>query len=524
MDIERKLRFTAQSLVDVEGILRRAEDAYPFLDGPGRIFSRMAKTADRPLRIGILGEANSGKSSLANLLAGISVLPAAPLANTNLPALLKYAAKPSVTAIYESGERVAFLLRSNVAQVVAAIQDSAGKSNLPAGKSVPAGSLKLLEVGLPSGILRSVEILDLPVGRTGLPGYGMHAAIWTTVATQAWRESERAEWAKLPRSLRSRSLLAVTFCDLVAGGESDLKRLQVRLETVANPYFRGICFVANGDSDLAAAASRNKVLFVQIRYLAQQFAMERFGKAMAVAHRVTAKATAKPGTGTKSEHNSLSGHAVAEASKGLFDGNIVTGLKRPLPEDGLKKPAIPRTEHAFGAMAETAARGTAQASHLAAGGRSKERPRWMRISAVAAMAATVTLVAIQLGLIGTGKNQASNPLLSASETVEQGTMEKAETRRKAEAEAAATEARGRAVAEAAAAWERREALAEAAAAEARGKPLAEAAAEPKRMKKAEAGRRRGAELYEAERRGGSMAEAARLRSGGSGPIMHGISY
>ncbi len=203
MDIEGKLRFAAQGLANAEGILRRAADAYPTLDGPGRAFRRMAKAANRPIRIAILGELNSGKSSLANLLAGAPALPADPVANTRLPALLKYASKPSVTAIYESGEKIAFPVRKNVAEAIAGIQDGAGKGNLPAGISAPSGSVKNLEVGLPSDILRSVEILDLPAGRWSLPGYGMDAAIWTTVATQAWRETERAQWTKLPQAVRS---------------------------------------------------------------------------------------------------------------------------------------------------------------------------------------------------------------------------------------------------------------------------------------------------------------------------------
>ena len=446
MDIEGKLRFAAQSLASAEGILRKAADAYPFLDGPGRAFRRMAKAANRPLRIGILGEANSGKSSLANLLAGVSALPADPVANTRLPALLKYAAKPSVTAIYESGERIAFPVRQNVAQVVAAIQDSGGKSYLPAGKSVPPGRVKIVEVGLPSDILHSVEILDLPAGHRGLPGYGMDAAIWTTVATQAWRESERAQWTKLPRSVRSRSLLAVTFCDLVAGRENNLKRLQARLETSAKPHFRGICFVANGDLDPAAAASRNKVLSVQIQYLAQEFTAERVGKAMSIARRLMANAIAKLGPGTEPERNGLGGQAVAEASRGLFDGDWVAALKRPLPEGGFERPSILRSGPASGAAVKAAAHKTTHASpSWAAGESSKERPRWMTIGAAALVGGAVTLGAIQLGLIGTDRSP------SASEAVEQGAAEKAEKRRKDEAEAAAAEARGKAEAEAAAA-------------------------------------------------------------------------
>ncbi len=333
MDKEGKLQVATQSLLDeIEGILSRAADTYPYLDAPARALRRMAKAAGRPLRVGILGAANSGKSSLANLLVGVPVLPAPALANAGVPALITYATIPSVAAIYESGERVAFPLLQDVAQTVAAIQDCAAMSSLLAGKCIRSGGLKFLEAGLPSDILRSIEILDLPADSPGLRGFQLDAVIWTTVATQAWPELERAQWAKLPRSVRSRSLLAVTFCDLAGDSENNLKRLQARLEASAKSYFQGICFVANGDPDLAAAAPRNNALFVQIQYLALQFAAERFGKAMAIAHRVMAKAAVKPGPGTEPVRNGLSGHAVAEAGIDLFNGDRRIAFKRPLPE------------------------------------------------------------------------------------------------------------------------------------------------------------------------------------------------
>ena len=361
MDKEGRLRTATQSVLDeIEGILRRAADTHPHLDGPARALRRMAKVAGRPLRIGILGEANSGKSSLANLLAGVSVLPATLLANARLPVLLTYAPYPTVAAIYESGERVTFPLLQDVARTVAAIQDCAAMSCLLAGKSVRSGALKFLEAGLPSDILRSTEILDLPADHPGLRGFRMDAAIWTTVATQAWRESERAQWAKLPQSVRSRSLLAVTFCDLVADRENNLKRLQARLDTSAKPYFQGICFVENGDPDLAAAAPRNKALFAQIQYLAHRFAAERFGKAMSVAHHVMA-AAAKTGPATKSERNIFSSGAGAKAGKDLFDRNRPITLKRRLPEVGLVRPITLCNGHASGPAAKSAARRAAQA-------------------------------------------------------------------------------------------------------------------------------------------------------------------
>ncbi len=278
MDLEEKLRFTAQELIAAESALSKAAVAYPALQRPSRAFGRIARAANRPLRIGILGESNSGKSSLANLLVGVSTLPALPVANTRLPTLLMYARAPFVVGLYETGERVA----------------------LSASERYPQGILKRLEVGLPSNLLRSVEILDfpgaanvlLPISRQDPAAYGIDAAIWTTAATQAWRESERAHWLELPRAIRSRGLLAVTFCDMIAG-DQDLKRLRARLENSASPHFRGISFVAPGEEDPAAAASRNGALFEQIEYLAYEFTAARLEKATAIARRVAKNALEK---------------------------------------------------------------------------------------------------------------------------------------------------------------------------------------------------------------------------------------
>ena len=228
MDLEGKLQFTVQDLIAAERSLRKAAGAHPSLAGPARAFGRIARAASRPMRLGILGESNCGKSSLANLLVGVATLPALPVANTRLPTLLTYSPAPFVMALYETGERI----------------------TLSASVAASRSAIKRLEVGLPAAILRSVEILDfpgaanvlLPVARQDPASYGVDAAIWATVATQAWRESERAHWLELPQEIRSHSLLAVTFCDVIAG-ENDLKRLQARLEQSARPHFRDICFV-----------------------------------------------------------------------------------------------------------------------------------------------------------------------------------------------------------------------------------------------------------------------------------------
>ena len=399
-------------------------------------------------------------------------------------------------------------MRQNIAQVVAAIQESGGKGNLPAGKSLPAGKTKLLEVGLPSDILRSIEILDLPVGHQGLPGYGVDAAILTTVATQAWRESERALWAKLPQAVRARSLLAVTFCDLAAGKQDNLKRLQARLETSAKPHFRGICFVANGDEDPAAAASRNKVLFAQIQYQAQEFSAERLGKAMAIARRVMTNAIAKLGAGTGSELGVAASYEVAEASKDLLNGDWVAALRQPLPQGPFERPSILRSPPASRPAGKTAASRTGHAPNgWAAIGGAKERTRWTTIGAAALLGGASTFGAIQFGLIGPERSPVSNAMPSASEAAEQNANAEAEKRGKAEAEAAVAEAHRKAEAETAAAKTRSKAEAEAAAAEARRKVEAEAAA-------AEARRKVEAEAAAAEARRKLRQRPLRLKHAG----------
>jgi 50S ribosome-binding GTPase len=270
MDAEER-RLTVRRLIAAQDALRKAAASRPGLEGPCRAFGRIVRAAIRPMRIGILGESNSGKSTLANFLVGVQTLPALPVANTRLPALLKYAPSPNVAALYESGERVTLSATQNLLQ----------------------GPIKRLEVGLPSPILQSVEFLDLPGSANALmpasrhdpADHGMDGAIWATVATQAWRESERSHWLQLPKTIRSRSLLVVTFCDLI-NAEEDVNKLHARLDTSAKPHFREICFMAAGFDDPTLTASMNQFLNAQISVLAQEFSSARLVKAAAIGSRL----------------------------------------------------------------------------------------------------------------------------------------------------------------------------------------------------------------------------------------------
>src|SRR5262249_39288906 len=95
---------------------------------------------ERPLRVAICGEMNAGKSSLANLLAGIESLPTAVISNTRIPTLLYHADEAEVWTVEEDGRRV----------------------RLQSDNITPRRSIFRVEVGLPSARLRRMQILDLP--------------------------------------------------------------------------------------------------------------------------------------------------------------------------------------------------------------------------------------------------------------------------------------------------------------------------------------------------------------------------
>ena len=382
--------------------------------------------------------------------------------------------------------------------------------------SAPA-KLKLIEVGIPADVLRSIEIYDIPAARRASPALPIDGAIWTTVATQAWRESERALWAKMPKAIQERSLLAVKFCDLVEGGGKNLKRLQARLETSAKPYFRAICFIEDAGDEPAAAAARNKILVAQLEFLAQEFAAERMNKAMAIARRVMTNALGKLGPALESQNSATTQHPVAKISRELFDEDWGAALTRPLAPGGVPKPAILRTQQSSGGAAKaTLANARNAISGWPPNSLPNRRPRWVMVCAAAVVAGAAALAVFLAVRGGEDANPVANPPSSASGVAEQDAKAEAEKRRRAEAEAAATiEARKSAEAEAAAgAAIRKKGEEQAAAAEARRKAEAEAAAAEARRKAeaqaaaAEVRRRAEAEAAEVEARRRAEAEAA----------------
>ncbi len=207
------------------GELERMSSAETMLAPAIRALRRIEVRLERPLRIAVIGEFNSGKSTLTNLLVRIESLPTAVISNTCIPTLLYHAPEPTIFAVYHDRRR----------------------ERLRASSQASSHDIFRLEVGLPSERLRAVQILDLPGladarfdgSIEDLASHAVDIALWCTVSTQAWKESERAAWEEVPARLRSRGLLVATHCDLLHDA-ADLDKLLHRLRDEAGASFQDI--------------------------------------------------------------------------------------------------------------------------------------------------------------------------------------------------------------------------------------------------------------------------------------------
>lgn len=182
----------------------------------------------RPLRVALLGESNAGKSTLANLMLGNAVLPTLQLSNTRIPTLIRYAPQPTITAIMESG----------------------AQRPLTPGERAPDGII-CAAVGLPIRHLLGCEVIDFPgfadpwlgYRSTDVARHRVDISVWCTFSTQAWKESERAAWSRLPKRMRANALLLGTSKDLLR--DEQALKVAARLVTTGGPEFRGSMLISS---------------------------------------------------------------------------------------------------------------------------------------------------------------------------------------------------------------------------------------------------------------------------------------
>ncbi|WP_210526280.1 hypothetical protein [Rubellimicrobium arenae] len=183
--------------------------------------SRLTARARRKPRIALMGEANSGRSTVANLLLGQPLLPVSVTASQSPPILVSY------------GESAAHWVDQDGAQHPIALADLA---------SVPASALHL-HVFTPAPLLRDCDLIESPglSNPAGGPDLWRSAAafsnliLWCSPAPRAWRASERQAWLSLPKRFHARSLLVMTGTDLLA--EKDLAEVTHRVRRATEGLF-----------------------------------------------------------------------------------------------------------------------------------------------------------------------------------------------------------------------------------------------------------------------------------------------
>jgi hypothetical protein len=197
--------------------------------------SRVEDVLRRPLRVVILGENNSGKTSVTDLIIGQGLLPTGVVSNTHVPVLVTYAETPAIYGVDYDETRIR-------------IDSEDGDDPLT------DLAYRAIQVALPIEGLKNYQILDTPPSPT--PAVFVADAdivIWCTVATRAWTESERATWAALPRRCSRNALLVATHKDGLDTDE-DVAHVKERLRNLTRGLFRDVVLVdAEGVRDGATA-------------------------------------------------------------------------------------------------------------------------------------------------------------------------------------------------------------------------------------------------------------------------------
>lgn len=217
----------------LEPIAATSPAARRLADLIGRLHARLL----RPPRIVLLGEFNSGKTTLANALIGADVLPTSIHANTRIPIRVHHSPDPAITVELGLGIRRPL--------------DATTLNEALSGRA------RMLHVGLSAERLKLFELIDTPGLASGdfrLDRVNLEAcrqasiAIWCTASTQAWKATETLTWESVARRLHRNGLLIATLADAL-NTDRDRMRVEARLRHEAGRSFAGIAMVTAAEVD-----------------------------------------------------------------------------------------------------------------------------------------------------------------------------------------------------------------------------------------------------------------------------------
>ncbi len=222
---------------------------------------RLLTVLSRPIRVAIVGEPGSGKTSVLNGILG-GRLPPKHLGSSLLPTLVRHSTDVVAFAVSESGARSR--LTSKAVTKTYSVRDTApmpsrvvyqasskgqDRTDRPQDGSEGARTSHI-ELGLPDPLLTTVEFLEVPSLADHRPVSAKASALlrsasvalWCTVASQAWKESERRSWTRRYGHF-DHAMLIVTFRDALAGAPEEAK-LNARLDRETHGLFNARCLVS----------------------------------------------------------------------------------------------------------------------------------------------------------------------------------------------------------------------------------------------------------------------------------------
>ncbi len=186
----------------------------------------------RKPRVAILGEFNAGKSTLANLLARSHCLETNVLANTRVATLIRHVEDEADHLLVPERRRGA----DNGHGRGPVLSHVPFDYEVVASKALLLKSCTLLDTPGLADPTHADEIADLYARIADI-------AIWCSIASQCWRESEWQAWDRLSGRLRRYGILVLTGTDAVPN-PIDRARIRARLEREAAGRFGAIVFLS----------------------------------------------------------------------------------------------------------------------------------------------------------------------------------------------------------------------------------------------------------------------------------------
>lgn len=254
---------------------------------PPQTFGGASKVKPRPAparpRIVVAGEFGAGKSTVINAMLRRPFLPYH-IGATNRPLIsLYHAADTGIVVTPWSGDPY----------------------ELPDFKGIgDPDEVQGLAIRTPMAGLEGSEIVELPFHHDGVVGDGVFELmasadllIWVTIASQAWRLTEKSVMQRLPTACQARAVLAVSRADKLRSAE-DLQKVEARIRRENPAIFSELVFLRAGTDVLTEATADDGAWTTSGGQRLMEIAHAALGEDVRVARALPDHAHADPPTPT----------------------------------------------------------------------------------------------------------------------------------------------------------------------------------------------------------------------------------